>query len=140
VSKFIGDGILALFGALAHNPWQVDDAVHAALAMRAALDSYNQRLRQAGHPELSIGVGIHTGTVVGGVFGSAELMEYTVFGSVVNLSARVESLTRNHQVDILITGAVRAALDPRFRLRPMPSMEVKGVSTAVETFAVEGFT
>jgi adenylate cyclase len=139
VSKFIGDGILALFGALRPNPWQVNDAAHAALAMRAALTGYNRQLRERGYPELSIGVGLHTGTVIGGVFGSAELIEYTVIGSVVNLSARVEGLTRSHRVDILITEAVKSALDPRFQLHVMPATEVKGLSAPVVTYAVEGF-
>jgi adenylate cyclase len=139
VSKFIGDGILALFGALKPNPWQVDDAAHAALAMRTALDAYNEQLRRDGHPALAIGVGIHTGTVVAGVIGSAELLEYTVLGSVVNLSARVEGLTRSHGVDILVTEEVRAALDPRFAVRALPAREVKGVSAPVVTFALQGF-
>ena len=139
VSKFIGDGILALFGALEPNPWQANDATHAALAMCTRLHRYNETLEARGLPALAIGVGIHRGTVVAGVIGSRSLMEYTVIGADVNLAARVESLTRAHEVDILVTAAVRAALDPRFRLRALPAVEVKGVSEPVATFAVEGF-
>ena len=138
VAKFIGDGLLALFGALEANPWQASDAVRAALAMRAALADYNAALAGDGLAPLAMGVGIHRGTVVAGVIGSAELVEYGVIGSTVNLAARVEQLTRVHGVDILVTEAVRIALDPRFRLRPMPAVEMKGVSRAVLTFAVEG--
>jgi class 3 adenylate cyclase len=139
VSKFIGDGIMALFGALEPNPWHTNDAVHAALAMRAALAAYNERLRARGLPVLSLGIGVHRGQVVAGVIGSAQLMEYTVIGANVNLAARVESATRNHDVDILITRAVRDALDPRFTLREMPPITAKGVSEPVVTFAVEKF-
>jgi adenylate cyclase len=139
VSEFIGDGILALFGALEANPWQTNDAAHAALAMRAALDDYNRTLRADGLPALAMGVGIHRGTVVAGVFGNAELMKYGVIGSAVNLASRVQGLTRTHGVDVLVTDAARAALDPGFRLRPMPATEVKGLSGAVPTFAVDGF-
>lgn len=139
VSKFIGDGILALFGALDPNPWQTNDAVHAALAMRAALESYNARLAADGLPRLGVGIGVHRGTVVAGVIGSQDLMEYTVIGANVNLAARVESLTRAHDVDILVTEATRAVLDPRFVLREMPASEVKGVTDAVTTFAVDRY-
>ncbi len=139
VAKFIGDGMLALFGVLEPNPWQSADAVHAALAMRDALADYNVALRAEGAPPLAMGVGIHRGIVVAGVIGSAELLEYGVIGATVNLASRVEELTRVHAVEILITDAVRNALDPRFRLRAMPPVNVKGVSAPVPTFAVEGF-
>jgi class 3 adenylate cyclase len=139
VAKFIGDGILALFGALDANPWQTNDAAHAALAMRSGLADYNGTLSRDGLPTLAIGIGIHRGPVVAGVIGSAELMEYGVIGSTVNLAARVESLTRPHGVDILVSADARAALDPRFQLRAMPALEAKGVAAPVETFALEAF-
>ncbi len=139
VSKFIGDGMLALFGALEPNPWQTSDAVRAALAMRAALADYNRDLEARGLPALALGIGIHRGDVVAGVVGSAELVEYGVIGSVVNVAARVERLTREHAVDVLVTDAVRAGLDGRFRVREMPPARVKGVAAPVATFAVDGF-
>jgi class 3 adenylate cyclase len=138
VAKFIGDGLLALFGALDPNPWQASDAVRAALAMRTALADYNASLARNGLTPLAMGIGIHRGTVVAGVIGSAELIEYGVIGSTVNVASRVEDLTRVHGVDILVTDAVRGALDRRFRLRAMPAVEVKGVSRALGTYAVDG--
>ena len=66
-------------------------------------------------------------------------MEYGVIGRTVNVASRVERLTRTHGVDILITEAARAALDGRFRLRPMPPAAVKGIASALPTFAVDGF-
>jgi adenylate cyclase len=138
VSKFIGDGILALFGALEPNPWQADDAVHAALAMRAALEEYNAELALSGRPVLRIGIGLHRGVAVAGVVGSEELVEFTVIGSTVNLASRVEHLTRQHEADILITLAVRNALDARFVLRELPPARVAGFSAPVVTCAVEG--
>jgi adenylate cyclase len=106
--------------------------------MRAALAAYNERLRAQGHPELGLGIGIHRGTVVAGIIGADQLVEYTVIGANVNLAARVESLTRQHGVDILVTDAVRSALGPRFQLRELAPMAVKGVAAPVATFAVEG--
>jgi len=71
------------------------------------------------------------------VVGSSELMEFTVMGDAVNLAARVEALTRQHGVDILITDAVREKLDDRFHLRELPPSAVKGKTEPVRTFAVE---
>ena len=139
VAKFIGDGLLALFGAIEPNPWQTRDAVQAALAMRAALAQLNTELAADGLPPLGFGIGIHCGPVVAGVIGSAALVEYGVIGSSVNVAARVERLTRVHGVDVLVTDAARSALDERFRLRAMPPAEVKGVAGALATFAVDGF-
>jgi len=139
VAKFIGDGLLALFGAIEPNPWQTRDAVQAALAMRAALAQLNTELAADGLPPLGFGIGIHRGPVVAGVIGSAALVEYGVIGSSVNVAARVERLTRVHGVDVLVTDAARSALDERFRLRAMPPAEVKGVAGALATFAVDGF-
>ena len=139
VSKFIGDGILALFGALGRNPWQSDDAVHAALAMQAALADYNQELVASGYPALRVGVGVNRGEVIAGVIGSHELMEFTVIGHHVNLAARIERLTRDHDADILVTAAVREALDSRFVLRELPPVAIRGISAPVVPCAVEGF-
>ena len=136
VSKFIGDGIMAFFGALETNPWQHNDAVHAALAMRAALAAYNRELAARALPELRVGIGIHKGTVVAGLIGSDQLTEFTLIGDTVNVAARIESLTRQHGVDILITGSVQAGLDPRFQLRSLPPTPVKGKSEPIATFAV----
>jgi adenylate cyclase len=139
VAKFIGDGIMALFGALEPNPWQANDAAHAALAMQAALAEYNATLVAEGLPALAMGVGIHRGSVVAGVLGSADLVEYGVVGSTVNVASRVEGLTRALGVDVLVTGAVDDALDRRFRRDPMPPTAVKGVATPIQTFALRGF-
>ena len=139
VSKFIGDGLLALFGALEANPWQANDAVRAALAMRAELQSYNQVLGTQGLPPLAFGVGVHRGRAVAGIIGSSDLMEFTVIGNTVNVASRIEHLTREHGVDILITDAVRQALDPRFVLHELPAVSIRGISEPMVTFAVQGF-
>jgi len=137
VSTFIGDGILALFGALAPNPWQSDDAVRAALAMRRAMVDYNRELAAKGLPALSVGIGLHRGPGVAGLVGSRELKEFTVVGRTVNVAARVQDLTRDHPADVIVTETVRATLDPRFVLRPLPPARAKGLAEPVAIFAVE---
>jgi class 3 adenylate cyclase len=136
VSTFLGDGILAYFGALQPNPWQCDDAVRAALAMRATLRDYNVELAREGLPPLALGIGIHRGPGLAGMIGSRERMEYAFVGRTVNLAARVQALTRTHGVDILITNALRTELDSRFVLTEMPAETVKGIADPVVTYAV----
>jgi len=139
VAKFIGDGLMALFGAIEPNPWQANDAVHAALAMQHALAAYNAELADRGLPTLQLGIGIHRGIAIAGVIGSHALVEFTVIGRTVNLASRVERLTRELPADILITAAVREGLDPRFTLDELPAQSVRGVADPVVTYAVRGF-
>jgi class 3 adenylate cyclase len=136
VSTFLGDGILAFFGALQPNPWQCNDAVRAALAMRAAISDYNKELAREGLPPLGVGIGIHRGPGLAGLVGSRERTEYAFVGPTVNLAARVQTLTRIHKADILVTEALREHLDPRFVLEPMPPEAVKGIEEPVVTYAV----
>ena len=138
VGSYIGDGIVAYFGALRPNPWQCDDAVRAALAMREAIRVYNVELDREGLPHLSIGVGIHRGLGLAGLVGSRERKEFSFLGSPVNLAARVQALTRLHQVDILVTEALRSELDKGILLTPMPAERVKGFAEPVVTYAVKG--
>lgn len=139
LAKFIGDGLLALFGALEPNPWQTNDALHAALAMRAAIAEYNGALRAKGMPVLAAGIGIHCGPVVTGVLGTSALKEYGVIGRTVNVAARIEELTRVHDTDVLVSEAVRSRCDPRFRLRALPAADAKGLPEPLVTYAVDGF-
>ena len=139
VSTFLGDGILALFGALQPNPWQANDAAHAALAMCRELEVYNKELAAEGLPTIAIGVGIHRGSGVAGLVGSRDLVQFALVGRTVNLAARVQDLTRSCDGDVLVTAAVRESLDPRFALRPMPPTVVRGVEGPVATWAVDCF-
>ena len=138
VGSFVGDGIVAYFGAIAPNPWQCDDAVRAALAMRASMREYNAELEREGLPPVAIGIGIDRGPGLAGLMGSRERREYAFIGRAVNLAARLQALTRVHGADILVSEALRAELDPGFLLRPMPPSAVKGFAEPVVTYAVEG--
>ncbi len=139
VATFVGDGLLAYFGALEPNPWQSDDAAHAALAMRGALAEYNRELAARGLPALAFGVGIHRGVGLAGWVGSRERMEYAFVGRTVNVAARVQALTRTHGADVLVTEEVQSRLDPRFLLSPLPAVAVKGIEQPLATFAVDGW-
>jgi adenylate cyclase len=138
VTQFIGDGLLALFGALEPDPWQAQDAVKAALDMRRALARYNEDLCARGFPALAFGVGIHCGEVVAGVIGNSNLSTFSVVGDTVNTASRVEQLTRSHDVDVLITESVRAKLDARYTVREFPAALVKGKEQPIVTYHVIG--
>jgi class 3 adenylate cyclase len=137
VTEFVGDGLLALFGAMEPNPWQGRDAVLAALDMRAELARYNTQLAAKGLPQLSFGIGIHGGEVVAGVIGTPGLSKFSVTGDPINVASRVEGLTAKFKVDLLITEDIRRLLDDSFRLRAMPAAEVKGKDEPLQTYTVE---
>ncbi len=138
VTELMGDGILALFGAVRSNPWQVQDAVKGALAMRKALVHYNEELRSKSLPELSFGIGIHQGEVLVGIMGNFELSKFGVVGDTINVASRVESLTRVHKIDLLVSESVGKELDERFSLKRMPAVAVKGKAKPIVTYLVEG--
>ena len=139
VSTFIGDGILALFGSMVPNPWQGNDAVHAALDMRRAVTAYNEELTAEGLPALSLGIGLERGIGIAGLVGSRRLKEFTFVGGTVNVAARVQDLTRVHPADIIVTQTLRDSLDPRFQLRALPDTFVKGIEKPLAIYAVDGF-
>ena len=139
VSTFLGDGILALFGALEPNPWQANDAAHAALAMQRELASYDEELAASGLPTLQLGIGLHRGSGVAGLVGSRELVQFAFVGRVVNVAARTQVLTRELGAPLIVTDAVQETLDPRFRLRELPPTHVKGVERPLVIFALESF-
>jgi adenylate cyclase len=139
VSTFIGDGILALFGALSPNPWQADDAAHAALAMRRELAEYNRELASEDLPQLEIGIGLQRGTGVAGLVGSSDLMEFAFVGRTVNVAARVQDLTRQYDADVILAESVREKLDTRFELRQLPATKVKGVEKPLAIWSVDSF-
>lgn len=137
VTEMMGDGLLALFGAIDNNPWQVRDAVLGALAMREELHLYNQKLASKNLPELAIGIGIHQGDVLAGIMGNYKLSKFGVVGDTINVASRVEGLCRIHDVDLLITEEVKQQLDQRFKVKKMPALEVKGKDEPIVTYMVE---
>lgn len=105
IDKFIGDAIMGLF------PRDPIDAVRAAQDISKALHAVNEQLRQEGHPTLSVGIGIHTGELVLGTVGSDRRMDTTAIGDTVNVAARIEELTKQHSVEIMISDDVLSAID-----------------------------
>ncbi|MGE4067789.1 MAG: CHASE2 domain-containing protein [Vicinamibacterales bacterium] len=136
LDKFVGDMVMALFGAPLDDPDHADHAVQAALRMSAALDELNAGWAAEGRPRLEIGIGVNTGDMVAGNIGSNAIMSYTVIGDAVNLGARLESETKAQGVRIIISEATRAALVGRYDIRPLGEVTVKGKSRPVEIYEV----
>ncbi len=140
VDKYIGDEIMALFGAPLDQPDSPDRAVRAALGMRHALMEFNAELAAEGRPPLGFGVGIHRARVVAGNIGSHRRLNYSVIGDGVNLAARLQPLTRRaeYATDIIVSEAIRSALHGHYIIRPLGEVSVKGRAETVRIHAVDG--
>lgn len=138
VDKYIGDNIMAVFGAPVSRPDDAMRAVRAALKMRIALDKLNARFAERGVEPLRFGIGLHTGEVVAGNIGSARRMEYTVIGDAVNVASRLESKTKELDTDLLISEATRERLTESIDVEAIGEIHVKGRAQAVKLFKVRG--
>ncbi|GHV84420.1 adenylate/guanylate cyclase domain-containing protein [Spirochaetia bacterium] len=139
VDKFIGDSVMAVWGAPVSAGSTARDAlacVRSALMMRIALARYNNDKTNENRPKLKIGCGINTGDVVAGQIGSKERMEYTVIGDTVNLASRTESLNKPLGTDILITENTWELIRNYIITEEMPPVRVKGKVKPIRMFAV----
>ncbi len=136
VDKYIGDGIMAVFGA---PRTKGDDASRALLAARdlvTALQAHNRRRAVSSMPPLKMGIGVHYGPVVAGNIGTLEHAQYTIIGDTVNLASRLESSTKDLGTDVLISAAAKAAAGAEAPpLFPMGMLVVRGRDEAVEVFS-----
>jgi two-component system sensor histidine kinase ChiS len=132
IDKYIGDAIMALFSGSA------DDAVKAGIAMQHRLYEYNQHRLQYGYEPIKIGIGINTGSLMLGTVGGKNRMDGTVISDAVNLASRMESLTKNYGVSLLISQQTFFLLhDPtEYSIRFIDKVKVKGKSKAVSVFEV----
>ncbi len=140
IDKFIGDAIMALFGAPVAQGDAAARALAAARAMESALAALNTELAAEGRPPLAIGIGINTARVVAGNIGSSRRLNYSVIGDGVNVAARLQALTRvtDYRTNIILSAATRAAADRAAAdARPLGTVSVKGRIEPVEIFAID---
>jgi adenylate cyclase len=138
VDKFIGDAIMAVWGAPYSRGNDTENAINCALMMRKALAALNEGRGGERAPVIEIGSGINTGEIIAGQIGSPERMEYTCIGDSVNLAARIESLTKPFQTDILISQHSYDLVKGIFKVEPMKKITVKGKMEPQQVYAVIG--
>lgn len=136
VDKFIGDAIMAFWGAPISDPEQCSHACQAALEMRQSLQLTCATLRQQGLPAIQMRIGIHSGEAIVGNMGSESRFDYTAVGDNVNLASRVEGINKLYGTDILLTDTTANSLGGTVPLRRVDRVCVKGKSKPVEIFTL----
>ena len=136
LDKFIGDAIMAVFGAPFVTPDDTDNAIATATEMMRRLRFYNADGVERGRPTLDIGVGINTGAVVAGTIGSPKRMDYTVIGDHVNLASRIESANKYYGTKILISEHTLNRLRRVDRLREIDRVRVQGRGGPVAIYEI----
>lgn len=135
LDKYLGDGLMAIFGAPTASKTDADNAVKTAIAMQNKLVELNAELRTSGFKEISIGIGLHTGVATIGYIGSERRSEYTAIGDTVNLASRLESAASGGQ--ILISEATGRACKESFQIRKCEPLRVKNRVQPVSLFEVK---
>jgi adenylate cyclase len=136
LDKYIGDAIMAVFGAPLSGPADADNAAAAACDMIRKLGALNQRRVGRGARPLEIGVGLATGEVVAGPVGSADRVNYTVIGDSVNLASRLESANKYYGTSVLAAGSTVERFTGTMRLRHIDLIKVKGKDLPTEIFQI----
>ena len=125
IDKYIGDAVMAFWGAPVYHPHHADQAVGGGMAMLRALDTLNEDFAKKGWPHIRIGVGVNTGVMSVGNMGSAFRRAYTVLGDAVNLGSRLEGITKAYGVDFIVSEATAKAAG-RYAYRELDRVRVKG--------------
>jgi adenylate cyclase len=137
LDKYMGDGLMAYFGAPMEQADHAERAVRCALGMQVALEALNDAERRIGEDRLRMGIGVHTGAAVAGDIGADSRREFTVIGDAVNVAARLEPLTKTYDVPILVSAATVAAAGDAVAFRFCDRVSLRGRSGGVEIFTPE---
>lgn len=137
VDKYIGDAIMALYNVPFEQPDHAVRAVRTALAFQERLKPLAARFQEKYGGDLRCGVGINTGEAVVGTIGSEQRLEYTAIGDTINLGSRLESITKDFKVNLVISESTQALLPAEFLSRYLGEVKVKGKEVAVKIYTVE---
>ena len=137
IDKFLGDGMMVIFGAPADDPNQEEHAVRAALEMQSELARLTAVWQGQGRRSFRMGIGINSGPAVVGNIGSEEHMEYTAIGDTVNLASRLETASKDLGADIVVSEQTQSAVRPQFQWRPLGEVLVRGRTESVRAYTVE---
>lgn len=134
IDKYIGDAIMAFFGAPVHHDDDALQSVMAGIEMAERVKDFNREQLAAGRPEFKIGIGINYGEVTVGNIGTDRKMDYTVIGDMVNLASRLEGLTKPYRQDLIIAESLFPAVRRELPWRLLDSVAVKGKKTGVKIY------
>jgi class 3 adenylate cyclase len=137
VDKYMGDAIMAFFGAPVRGDDDAYESVLAGLDMLDVLDDFNVWQVRRGRPEFKIGIGVNYGAVTVGNIGTEKKMDYTVIGDMVNLASRLEGLTKKYLVPLIVSESVRRKIQDRLPCRLLDRVVVKGRSSGVGIYGVK---
>ncbi|MBW2276482.1 MAG: adenylate/guanylate cyclase domain-containing protein, partial [Deltaproteobacteria bacterium] len=138
LDKFIGDAVLAVFGAPIPSEHNARNAVLAAQQMLTRLAALNEKRTARGRQPIEIGIGIHTGKVMGGNIGSKKRMEYTVIGDTVNVASRLESISKNYPENIIISDDTYRMVAELVEVAGADEVRLKGKTSATRIHRVTG--
>ncbi|MCR1795694.1 MULTISPECIES: adenylate/guanylate cyclase domain-containing protein [Leptospira] len=139
INKFIGDSIMVVFGAPKHYEDHAKRAILVGLEMLRRLEAHNYLQITKNEPTFDIGIGIHTGNVIAGNIGSDARKEYTVIGDSVNLASRIEGLTKEYEISLLISDSVKKKInEEEFFMREIDIVIVKGRTSPCSIYEIIG--
>ncbi len=139
VLHYIGDEIMAVFGAPVSLKNHNQHAVNAALEMRQKLSRVNLKLANQGFKPLKHGIGVHTGQVVAASIGSPDRLSYTMIGNTVNIASRIQEMNKRFGTDILISHLTMTGLDEKISTEKLPPTMAKGIRDPLELFKIKQY-
>ncbi len=137
LDKYIGDAIMAFWGAPLSDENQVDNALKTAVSMIAKLKELNKELTEEGLPEIKIGIGLFNGKAVVGNIGSTERLSYTAMGDTVNTASRLEGLNKEYGTQIIVGESVMKKAKDKYIFKFLGAVKVKGKNEEVNVYTIE---
>jgi len=144
VDKYIGDSVMAFWGAPTDQPGHATQACRTAIAIAASIEADNRRRRDAGLEAIRLRIGVHSGPALVGNIGAPGRVNYTLVGDTVNIAQRLEGLGKefsggDDQTIILVSGETAAALEPGFKLQPLGQHQLRGRVQSTKVFRLMGY-
>ncbi|MBN2658463.1 MAG: adenylate/guanylate cyclase domain-containing protein [Spirochaetales bacterium] len=140
IDKFMGDGILAVFGVPVSSDDHAESGIKAALAMNEKLEELNRERTGQGLFPIKIGIGVHSGPVIGGNLGNSNKLEYTVIGDTVNVASRIENLTKRYNSPLILSGTTYEKLSPQMRkqvnMKAIANAEIRGKTQPLTLYSL----
>lgn len=137
LDKYIGDAVMAFWGAPLPDDNQADNALKAAIGMVKSLHEFNKKLAERGKPQIKNGVGLYTGPAIVGNVGSTDRFDYTVIGDTVNTASRLESSTKEFGVSIILGEPTYKSLKENFSVKKLGVAKVKGKTEELQIYTVD---